>query len=308
MFEPADNDGTRHVLHEVLAELPTPRFAVFDGSYFDDLEDEFADEHIASRSLFRSGGDEELRRDGPWLVELANRRTEAHVEALATKAPCAVFWSCSAGDEVLWRHLRSINYILVPEDRAAGSAGKSPQPVKYERVMFRHWDPNILGPILSILTAGQFARLMGPADAIVMNATDYGGLKRCMRPGNMHEPTRGALRMNPEQIRELVAIRVKSSALRITRFIRQTSAGQIDQMTDQELTEEVTKRMNVAATLGINEERAQKRFCWLMLNSNDRFLHQAGVKDYLASGAGSANSRIHLLSEAMAEAAAKGVR
>ncbi|MEI4482816.1 MULTISPECIES: DUF4123 domain-containing protein [unclassified Phyllobacterium] len=213
-------ENAARAFRAALDTLSGPLFAVLDGGQFDDLEDELADAGITSRSLFLSGGDEDMRRDGPWLVALNNRKTSTRIEELALEKPCAVFWSCPEGEQALWRHLRSINEIMIPDDRIEGNDGKSGTPVKYERVLFRHWDPNVLGSSLSLLNAEQFARVFGPVNGIIMNATDYGGLKRAPRPNDLPLPNPGLLQIDPEQVEDLKEAMLHSSRLRIARYLK----------------------------------------------------------------------------------------
>jgi len=52
---------------------------------------------------------------GPWLASLTGDDAEAYVAGRGhAMLPCAIFWSCPDGDMVLWRRLRTINEILIP--------------------------------------------------------------------------------------------------------------------------------------------------------------------------------------------------
>ncbi len=75
-------------------------------------------------------------------------------------------------------------------------------------------------------------------------------------------------------------------------------------MSDAELRSRVVGYDNQAREFGITHERASGRFAWLMLSSDDRFLNQPGVKNYLKNAPHEPNKRMDLLAEAMAEAAA----
>jgi hypothetical protein len=303
-LELTDEIAIARAFRAAVDQMPRPLFAVLDGGQFDDLEDELADAGIPARSLFLEGGNEDIRRDGPWLVTLRDKATRNHIEELALERPCAVFWSCPKGEQTLWRHLRTINEILVPDDRIQENDGKSGNPVKYERVLFRHWDPNVLGSILPLLDTDQSARLLGGANTILINATQYGGLKRIAHQEPSLVPSAEPLIIRPDQIVALKDARIRSSAIRAARFLKRTSSPAIVRLPERELAAIAEKRMRMASSLGIAEERAQIRFCWLMANSDDRFIDQPGVRDLISRGKGTPSSRLNLLADAMAEAAA----
>lgn len=285
-----------------LGALPDPVFAVLDGAHFVDLEDELAEAGISSRSLFLKGGDEELRRDGPWLVALQNEHARAHIEELALEKPCAVFWSCPEGEQALWRHLRTINEILIPDDRIAGNVGRSEQPVQYERVLFRHWDPNVLGSFLPLLTSEQFARVFGPATAIFMNATDYGGLKRAPRPENLPEVAGGSLRIEPEQIEQMKTVMLHASRLRIARFLKGNIPPHFTGITDDFVWGATLASEQSADELGIKTERGRARWAYVMTVSDGKAASLPEVRDYIQDGKDTPDNRVKSLIQHTADA------
>lgn len=58
--------------------------------------------------------------------------------------------------------------------------------------------PNVLGSVMPSLTPEQFARLFGPASAIFLNASAFGGLKRALKPTSFPASPRGLLKLSPE--------------------------------------------------------------------------------------------------------------
>ncbi|TWF50074.1 DUF4123 domain-containing protein [Neorhizobium alkalisoli] len=295
-----DVSSRKRILRQVLDEAPAPLFAVIDGAYFDDLETELASLDIVCKSLFLDGGDPDLRKEGPWIIALTDEARRSHVEILSLEKPCVVFWSCQEGERALVRHLRRINQILVPDDRQSKAGAES--RVRYERVLFRHWDPNVLGIILPVLDRVQYSRLLGPADIVVADATYYGGLRRGSRPNEAVELGGGVLQLRPDQIDRLSQAMADRSRRRTLGFLREYSTPQIAALDDEQLIEKIKTYERQAGDFGIDQHRARMRFSWLMIAGNDRFLEQRGVSDYLRKGPGNPNQRMNLLAEAMAEA------
>lgn len=266
----AGDDLDHRTFHEALDTLAGPLFAVLDGAHFDDVEDELADLGIQSRSLFLRGGSEAMRRDGPWLVKLEEEKTRTHVVELALAKPCAVFWSCANGGNALWQHLRTINEIWVPDDRGAGNtAGDT--PVHYERVLFRHWDPNVIGSFLPKLRPEHLARIFGPADAIIVNAANYGGFKRATRPGNLPPAPRGLLKLDPTDIRSIEDARYDHRSDGLCRYLRNAAPNHTRHMTDEELRVLSKRHMQEAATYGIVSEASTGRWCYMQVVSGGQF-------------------------------------
>lgn len=299
-------ENAARAFRAALDTLSGPLFAVLDGGQFDDLEDELADAGITSRSLFLSGGDEDMRRDGPWLVALNNRKTSTRIEELALEKPCAVFWSCPEGEQALWRHLRSINEIMIPDDRIEGNDGKSGTPVKYERVLFRHWDPNVLGSILSLLNAEQFARVFGPANGIIMNATDYGGLKRAPRPNDLPLPNPGLLQIDPEQVEDLKEAMLHSSRLRIARYLKGNIPPHFSGITDEFVWGTTLASEQTADELGILTERGRARWSYVMMMSDGKAADIPEVRNYIKDGNDSPDNRVKSLIQHTADALRSG--
>jgi hypothetical protein len=135
-----------------------------------------------------------------------------------------------------------------------------------------------------------------------MYTQDYGGLLHAPRPDDLPPPPTGMLKLRPDQMDGLSEVRVRSSRIRIARFLRKTAPDRTKDMTDAELVAVADFYAKQAKTYGIGEERAQARFTWLMLCSDDKFAKQPEVASYLRHGPGTPSSRVHLLTEAMAEA------
>jgi len=270
ILEIPDTDATSRVFQAALDTLPTPLFAVLDGGHFDDLEEELTNVGIASRSLFLKGGDGDMRRDGPWLVAMKNRAACEHIEKLAFERPCAVFWSCQDGEQALWRHLRGINQVLVPDDRIPENDGRSGNPVVYERVLFRHWDPNVLGSFLPLFSVEQFARIFGPASAILVNLTDSGRFKRALRPNNLPEASRGPLRIEAEQIEIVSQAKIHIMVGRVSEYLRSVAEEKTRGLSGDELAAFAHGSIRESVDLGVTSEGSHCRWAYMKLLSEGR--------------------------------------
>ncbi|MEF2074917.1 DUF4123 domain-containing protein [Consotaella aegiceratis] len=278
--------------HAALDTMPSPLFAVLDGGHFDDLKDELADVGIASRSLFLEVGDDDMRRDGPRLVALEDRKTRKHIEELVLKKPCAVIWSCPDGENALWRHLRTINEVWIPDERFSSNERHSNKPVKYERVLFRHWDPNALAVILPLLDTQQLAHLFGPAQAIFIKADR---LARAKRPDNLPKAQRGMLTIRGDQLEAVETHSRASYCSRMAAHLRAMAPQETAAMSEQELNERILRYEASGNGLGLTQERSLSIWGFLMLASGDRFEHQPEIREFLWSGPGTPDENVEAL-------------
>jgi Domain of unknown function (DUF4123) len=160
------------MLHDHVAAMPGPRFAVLDGALYADLPGELTDRSVAAISLFRDHPDHDVENAGPWMVSLdvPEAINEVLELSLGANQASGVFWSCPGGEAVLLQHLRTINMVLLP----------SPDLGSHRAVMFRHWDPNVLAMVLGVLDKAQLREFIGPAETLVFDAPDFGGFFRCV--------------------------------------------------------------------------------------------------------------------------------
>ncbi len=280
-------------LAATLSNMPAQLFAVLDGALFDDLPGNLMREGISCRSLFLEHGDLEVERAGPWMVALDSEKTRAHIEALAVAHPCAVFWSCPAGETALWRHLRTLNEVLIPiEGSATETADQSAQ---YERVMFRHWDPNVLASVMPVLSVEQFARIFGPATYIVMNAPDYGGLGQIPLPDDIPAAPNGPLRLSPDQMEGLKEATAHSSRLRIARYLKRNIPPHFSGIDDEFLWGTTLASEASADELGIETERGRARWAYVMMLSDGKAADLKEVRSFIQNGEASPDTQVRAL-------------
>lgn len=293
-------------LRQTVDEMGGPVSVVLDGGAFDDLPDALASQAIASRSLFLEGVPADFRRAGPWLSEVTSASMRAHVEWLDTHHNCAVYWSCPSGPGALYRHLRTLNEVMIPVENAEDGSQAEAAKQRYERVLFRHWDPNVLGAVLPILTRSQFARFLGPADGIAFNGPDFGGVRRVRKAENMPDAAIGPLRLEPEQIERLKAAMLHSSRLRIARFLKKNTPPNFSGIDDDFVWGATLASERTADELGIHTERGRARWAYVMVLSDGKAADLPEVRDFITEKGASPDLRVKELISHAADALRSG--
>lgn len=289
-----------------VGDMTGPVSVVLDGGAFDDLPRMLRDEGISSRSLFLEGAAADLRLAGPWLVDVSAVPVRSYIEWLDAKNACAVYWSSPTGTEALYRHLRTVNEVMIPLEDKVGNPSQPANSSNYERVLFRHWDPNVLGAILPILTRPQLARFLGPADCVVFNAPDYGGVKRVKAPPDLPTPPLGPLRIEPNQMERLKAAMLHSSRLRIARFLKANAPPHFTGLNDDffwgaTLASEVT-----ADDLGIKTERGRACWAYVMVLSDGKAAELPDVRNFISEKDTTPDKQVKLLIGHTADAIRSG--
>jgi hypothetical protein len=117
--------------------------------------------------------------------------------ALGREPGALVIWSWPKGEMALYRHLRTLNLVKIPNEARAEAEAEgedvSNMP-SFETVLFRHWDPNVLGTLLPLLEVPQQARFLGAAGGLAFDAPDIGRMFAAPRPSGLPPPTPGMLR------------------------------------------------------------------------------------------------------------------
>jgi hypothetical protein len=294
---PQNHQSVAQTLAATLNRMEQPLFAVLDGALFDDLPSILQQAELKHRSLFIKPEDREFERAGPWLVALVDSSARTIVETLALAQPCAVFWSCAEGEEVLWRHLRSINEILIPDVRY--SQAEANGRLVHERVLFRHWDPNALSRMLRQLDARQYSRLFGPAQSILMNAPAEGGILRSIKPQDYTRTPTGPLTIRAEQLEALDAQSRTTYCAKMSSILKQMAPQETSGMSDDELDERILRYEASGNRMGLTQERSLSIWGYLMLTSGDRFEGKPEIRGYLQSKPGTPDENVEILLDQM---------
>ncbi len=284
---------TAELTREAVGAMTGRVSVVLDGGAFDNLPRLLQEEGISARSLFLEGASADFRLSGPWLVDLGTEPVRPYISWLDSKHACAVYWSCPSPNDDLYRHLRTINEVLIPLEEAESNL---PVPSsQYERVLFRHWDPNVLGALLPILTRPQLARFLGPADSVVLNAPDYGGVKRVKAPADMPAAPFGPLRIERDQMEKLKAAMLHSSRLRIARFLKANTPPYFSGVDDNFIWGATLASEKSADELGIKTERGRARWAYVMIMSDGKAADAPEVRNYLGDGGDTPDNRVKSL-------------
>ncbi|WP_420103622.1 DUF4123 domain-containing protein [Bosea sp. (in: a-proteobacteria)] len=288
-----------------LGSLPQDWFAVIDGGPFDDLPLLLASYGLSGRALYLEGGRPEIRDAAGYLVPLLNAEQWQAAQALAAGRPALVVWSWQDGIDALYRHLRTLNLVQIPnEARAEAQArGEEIDPEEYpayESVLFRHWDPNVLGSLLPLLTPEQQARFFGRAAGVVFEAPDHGGLHRIAKPPALPPPAPGMLRFSAEQMGGLRDQQQSVMAQRVSVYLRDNMPAGIV-LTDTELQAFAAQSVQQSTAMGMEAEGAHCRWAYLQLISNGRILEAEGVAELFArrDASVSADERVAMLMRGM---------
>jgi hypothetical protein len=97
-------------------------FATLDGAQFDDLPGELEAKGLARRPLYMDRGDRDRERAAIQLVPVGGAAASPEREAVLAQLldlvggrHAVVFWQCPAGEDALYKHLRTINMVLIPK-------------------------------------------------------------------------------------------------------------------------------------------------------------------------------------------------
>ena len=266
--------------------MPLPVFAAIDGSRFADIGAELDLLGLKGRSLLLDHGDREVARAGGWLAPLPTREAIEAVVSLAGSKAAAVFWSCAGGEDVLHRHLRTLNIALVPlpANAETESGGERPQgSYKQENVLFRHCDPDALAQVLCVLSDQQVARVLGPCAEIVMFAPETGGLRALRRPSPLPIAPVGPLRLSVLQMEALQDERTHGSDARLAAYLRKVAPEHIGDRSDEQLGLIIQHTRQSAAALGVRSERGLAYWAYLTASSRGGIAKDATVADYVSN-------------------------
>jgi hypothetical protein len=251
-------------LLDALRQLPGPIFATVEGAHFNDATAELKEFGLSGLPLYLEGDSDADVASGPHLVAIRNAYALERLSAMIGDLPAAVFWSWQDGLNALYRHLRTINLIEIPnEDRAAGAPS-------HETVVFRHADPNVMASILPLLDAAQFSRLIGNAAGLVMNAPERGGLKIAPRPENLPDPARGFLRLSDAQLKGLEAVELDKSRLRVARFLRETAPDETQALQESQMRDLVLAAEARGNELGLQSEHSHFLWAYMYVTTGGR--------------------------------------
>lgn len=259
------DDALFHAAEALGPEL----FAVVDGGKFDDVGQALASVGLSGQPLYLEGADPGVRAAAGHLVTLADRRDLRAVIEIARPREALVIWSWPSGSMALYRHLRTLNLVEIPnEARAeAEAAGEDVSAMpEYEPVLFRHWDPNVLAELLPLLEPSQRARFLGAATGLALDTADVGGAKASFKPANpvsFAEP--GILRIRPEQADLLAQARQEALYREIAADLRKATPMEVFSGSHADLQAFVRQQHPRATSNGLHDSHSLAMFCMVHL-------------------------------------------
>jgi hypothetical protein len=251
------------------------RYAVMDGHYDPDLGGRLRAIGISGSPLYRANESAVDIWAGPILIDLTNA---AHATLFfdTIQASCgAVFWHWPESGAALHRHLRTLNMARIPAEPDQQPQGDSASAE--DIVLFRHYDPDALAPVLPVLTPPQQARILGDARGITFAAEDYGGVVSVPRPDLLPRTSAGPLRLDAAQMARVDDLRRAASHRRIARFL----FGELPNvgMDQSVILARVPTYDAQARALGLTTEGDIARWAYLQLISNEKLFDMPVVQD-----------------------------
>lgn len=226
-----------------------------------------------------------------------------------------VFWACEGRPGLLFRHLRTINMVRIPrqetmlegdEDGLVGqmeSLTDSVEPIAevgevetadgpassegdFELAIFRHADANVMAQVLPSLDGSGFARLFGPASAILFapdaDWVGSSGIMAAPRPDDLPKPPKGPLTLDEAAMKRVEAKRLGRSHRRVMAYLREVAPDEAGAMSDEELATATGTYMQEARSMGVETEAGMGRWSYMQLVSGGAMTDDADIKDYMS--------------------------
>lgn len=204
------------------------------------------------------------------------------VLAVVGDKPAATFWvgEASLAEPVIWRHLRTLNRVLIPQGYGEDDKGPSTLPISvangqegggktHEAVLFRHCDGNVLAAVLPALDASQFTRLFGPARALAFHAPDHptpsgSFVWRALAPDGTSAAPAGMLQIDADQMHAVEEARQERSRRKVVAYLRDVDPASTEGRSDAELHKAIRCYENTGNAYGLTSERAHMKWAYLM--------------------------------------------
>jgi hypothetical protein len=238
-------------------------------------------------ALSESGAD---RDEGPLPADVSDssdpQAQQSLVAELSGGLPAAVFWIGNAEltEAKLWRHLRTLNMVLIPKEYDAEDNKPPPGDDEdtHEAVMFRHGDGNVLAEVLPVLDASQFSRVFGPAKALMFLAPDHAAsddstLRRALLPDDAPPAPAGMLKLGVDQYASLTEQRIWRNRKFTMDYLRDAAPEETSRMSDDELYLSVCRSEKSGFDLGLESDYAHGLWAFMLLVFGVGFVSQASI-------------------------------
>ncbi|MEE3504355.1 DUF4123 domain-containing protein [Acidiphilium acidophilum] len=275
-------------LAQVLKAWSSPVFATFDGAKFDDLPKLVAQADITVRSLFLGQDDPRAIKAGPWFASLGERSLSSllGVDGISV---AAVFWRGGCNMEAAFHHFRTLNLVDVPRPKNAPADPFAADP---ETVLFRHWDPSVMGLVLPLFDPGQRSRLFGPMEALAIYDGGSDGVRVAKRRPDWPPPPQGRLCLSTAQLDGITTGLSQRMNRKIANYLRTTAPERLSGTDESTLLQDVDLSMKTGRAMGLESERALGQWAWLMLVSGRTILSNKDAVVTITTGIGTPDERI----------------
>ena len=291
-----------------LLQANYPLYAVLDGAQFDDLPAMLFDNDFAHKPLYLDMGSEkrdialtapQLVRFDTWNYWENDKTAQERLERLLSLLPqtcAAVFWEYEGDSKLLYRHLRTINNIMVPRDE---DTPPMPDPLDpegetfgntefHEQVLFRHADANVMAQVLPEMDELQLGRILGPAKAVIFAPTeDWGDGAISFEAPELSKQTLAEIKRKPLQLNKPTMDRIGNKNLmgsrrKIVRYLRKVAKDETADMSDDALYKVVLKCEKTGNELGLKSEKTHGTYAYLAVLTNGMTLTDPEVKGYIS--------------------------
>jgi hypothetical protein len=211
--------------------------------------------------------------DGAAQAADPGRQLEAVIQLIGD-APAAVFWigDAALGEAALWRHLRTLNMVMIPKEYdEAGAPPSAEDEETHEAMMFRHGDGNVLAEVMPVLDAAQFSRMFGPAKALMFMAPDHPGsdgspVRRAVLPDAAPPAAAGMLALNEEQFAALTAQRVWKNRRFTMDYLRDAAPVETERLSDEALCQFVIRAEKSGFRIGLESDYAHGLWAFMLIS------------------------------------------
>ncbi|MFB9914176.1 hypothetical protein ACFFP9_22690, partial [Rhizobium paknamense] len=220
----------------------------------------------------------------------------------------AVFWFCEAGGDVLFRHLRTINMILLPtsvdmdrgkayERNPLSQTSDDAQDADHEMVLFRHADSNVMAQVLPSLTYAHLARVLGPAQQILYSADPDWSEKpmRVSRAEDMPVPPAGPLKLSVEEVRAIETRRSLAARRRRIAYLCETCPAETQGASREALEEHLRISEETGKQLGLVSEGAHCRWAFIMCKTSGRVANSKEAIEFITRKGSSPDKQVQQL-------------
>ena len=294
-------------LQAKLSQANFPLYAVLDGAQFDDLPALLFDNDFAHKPLYRDMGSEnraialtapQLIRFDTWQYWENNKTPLERLDLLLSLLPdlsAAVFWEYEGDGRLLFRHLRTINNIMIPRDEDTPPMPDLLDPEGetfgntefHEQVLFRHADANVMAQVLPEMEDLQLARILGYARAVIIAPSDDWS-KHVMRfeGPDLSIDTIKAIKRKPLQLNKPTMDRIGNKNLigsrrKLVRYLRDVAADETANMSDDDLYALVIKCEKTGDKLGLKSEKTHGLYAYLAVLTGGMTLTDPEVTGYI---------------------------